>query len=66
MTNSSLEIPSNIVLKKTRPSLWLALQVVLWGAVMACMGSVQGFASLTVCRVLLGLCEVSLTISSTL
>ncbi|KAJ5280927.1 MFS transporter [Penicillium angulare] len=51
------EIPSNIVLKKTRPSLWLSLQVVAWGIVMACMGAVKGFASLTVCRVFLGICE---------
>ncbi|KAJ5614025.1 MFS transporter [Penicillium herquei] len=51
------EIPSNVMLKKTRPSLWLSAQVVTWGIVMTCMGSVQGFASLTACRVLLGICE---------
>lgn len=54
-----LEIPSNVMLKKTRPSFWLAAQVLTWGIVMTCMGSVQGFASLTACRVLLGMCEVS-------
>ena len=58
-SNECLEIPSNIVLKKTRPSFWLSLQVVTWGIVMACMGAVKGFASLTACRVLLGICEVS-------
>ncbi|KAJ5812477.1 hypothetical protein N7474_008778 [Penicillium riverlandense] len=51
------EIPSNILLKKFRPSLWLSFQVITWGIVMTCMGSVQGFSSLTACRVLLGLCE---------
>ncbi|GLA53356.1 hypothetical protein AnigIFM63604_010447 [Aspergillus niger] len=51
------EIPSNVMLKKTRPSFWLAAQVLTWGIVMTCMGSVQGFASLTACRVLLGMCE---------
>ncbi|KAJ5711277.1 MFS transporter [Penicillium malachiteum] len=28
------EIPSNVMLKKTRPSLWLSAQVVTWGIVM--------------------------------
>ncbi|GAQ44003.1 hypothetical protein AtubIFM54640_001362 [Aspergillus tubingensis] len=51
------EIPSNVMLKKTRPSFWLAVQVLTWGIVMTCMGAVQGFASLTACRVLLGICE---------
>ncbi|OQE23210.1 hypothetical protein PENSTE_c009G07572 [Penicillium steckii] len=51
------EIPSNIMLKKTRPSYWLAAQVVIWGIVMTCMGSINGFASLTACRVLLGIFE---------
>ncbi|GKZ39790.1 hypothetical protein AbraIFM66950_001220, partial [Aspergillus brasiliensis] len=36
------EIPSNVMLKKTRPSFWLAAQVITWGIVMTCMGSVQG------------------------
>ena len=54
-----LEIPSNIMLKKTRPSYWLAAQVVIWGIVMTCMGSINGFASLTACRVLLGIFEVA-------
>lgn len=56
---SGSEIPSNVMLKKTRPSFWLAVQVLTWGIVMTCMGAVQGFASLTACRVLLGICEVS-------
>jgi sugar phosphate permease len=47
------------MLKKTDPSYWLASQVVTWGIVMTCMGAVQGFASLTVCRVLLGVFEVT-------
>ncbi|KAJ5596531.1 MFS transporter [Penicillium hetheringtonii] len=38
------EIPSNIMLKKARPSYWLAAQVVIWGIVMTCMGSISGFA----------------------
>ncbi|PIG79518.1 MFS transporter [Aspergillus arachidicola] len=58
------EIPSNIILKKTRPSLWLSAQVVTWGIVMACMSTVQGFAGLTVCRVFLGMILPRCSLSS--
>ncbi|KAF2161135.1 hypothetical protein M409DRAFT_37608 [Zasmidium cellare ATCC 36951] len=51
------EIPSNIVLKKVRPSLWLSFLVVSWGTIMTCMGAVQNFQGLLACRVLLGLAE---------
>jgi MFS family permease len=51
------EIPSNMVLKKVRASIWLPFLVVTWGIVMTCMGVVQNFAQLLVCRVLLGTFE---------
>lgn len=53
------EIPSNIVLKKVRPSLWLSFLVVSWGLVMTCQGLVKNFEGLLACRVMLGLAEVS-------
>ncbi|KAJ5983728.1 MFS transporter [Penicillium waksmanii] len=53
------EFPSNVMLKKTDPSYWLASQVVTWGIVMTCMGAVQEFASLTGCRVLLRVFEIT-------
>ncbi|KPI35872.1 High-affinity nicotinic acid transporter [Cyphellophora attinorum] len=51
------EIPSNMVLKKVRPSIWLPLLVVCWGTVMTCMGVVKNFRELIACRVLLGTFE---------
>ncbi|KAF2015069.1 MFS general substrate transporter [Aaosphaeria arxii CBS 175.79] len=51
------EIPSNIVLKKVRPSIWLSFLVVSWGIVMTCMGAVQNFKGMLACRVMLGLAE---------
>ncbi|KAK1962248.1 MFS general substrate transporter [Colletotrichum sublineola] len=51
------EIPSNIVLKKVRPSLWLSFLVLSWGTVMTLMGLVKDFQGMMICRVFLGLCE---------
>ncbi|CCF36649.1 hypothetical protein CH063_01541 [Colletotrichum higginsianum] len=51
------EIPSNIVLKKVRPSLWLSFLVLSWGTVMTLMGVVKNFQGMAICRVFLGLCE---------
>jgi MFS family permease len=51
------EIPSNMVLKKIRPSIWLSFLVLAWGIVMTCMGIVKDFKGLVACRVMLGLCE---------
>ncbi|KAI1880328.1 hypothetical protein JX265_001949 [Neoarthrinium moseri] len=51
------EIPSNIVIKKIRPSIWLSALMLAWGVVMTCMGVVQNFSGLAACRVLLGVFE---------
>ncbi|KAH8889037.1 MFS general substrate transporter [Thozetella sp. PMI_491] len=51
------EIPSNIVLKKVRPSIWLSILIISWGIVMTCMGVVQNYNGMVACRIFLGLCE---------
>ncbi|KAI7336595.1 MFS general substrate transporter [Hortaea werneckii] len=51
------EIPSNAIIKKVRPSLWLTALIVCWGVVMTCMGTVQDFQQTVACRVLLGFFE---------
>ncbi|KAF4882862.1 putative transporter [Colletotrichum fructicola] len=51
------EIPSNIILKKVRPSMWLSALVLSWGTVMTLMGVVKDFQGMVICRVCLGLCE---------
>ncbi|KAL2818665.1 major facilitator superfamily domain-containing protein [Aspergillus granulosus] len=47
------EVPSNIILKKVRPNIWLSFLVIAWGAVMTCMGVVKNFQGLVACRVIL-------------
>jgi hypothetical protein len=50
-------VPSNIVLKKVRASIWLTCLVIGWGITMTCMGAVKNFHGLVACRVILGIFE---------
>jgi MFS family permease len=51
------EIPSNMMMKRFRPSLWLTAIMVSWGLVMICMGLVHNFSGLLACRIFLGIAE---------
>jgi MFS family permease len=51
------EIPSNMMMKRVRPSLWLTVIMVSWGTVMTCQGLVHNFSGLLACRVFLGIAE---------
>ncbi|KAI0857405.1 MFS general substrate transporter [Xylaria cubensis] len=52
-----LEVPSNIVIKKTRPSLYLSGLMFSWGIVNMSMGFVKSFTQLVILRTLLGVLE---------
>ncbi|KAI0424067.1 major facilitator superfamily domain-containing protein [Xylaria sp. FL1042] len=52
-----VEIPSNIVLKKVKPSIWLSILVILWGLVMTLTGIIKDFGGLVATRILLGTFE---------
>ncbi|OGM50859.1 putative MFS nicotinic acid transporter Tna1 [Aspergillus bombycis] len=54
------ELPSNLLLKKMRPSRWLPLLMVAWGIVMTLMGVVQNYAGLLSTRIFLGVAEAGL------
>ncbi|KAL1977142.1 hypothetical protein VTN31DRAFT_1 [Thermomyces dupontii] len=51
------ELPSNLVLKKASPRLWLPFLTVLWGIITGCLGFVKTFASFVAVRALLGFAE---------
>lgn len=51
------EIPSNIMMKRTSPSLWLCIIMLAWGVCMTLMGVVKNFGGLLVVRCALGLAE---------
>ncbi|OQU98762.1 hypothetical protein CLAIMM_04495 isoform 3 [Cladophialophora immunda] len=51
------EVPSNIVLKMLRPSIWISILCFLWGLVMTLMGIVTSYEGLVTARFFLGLTE---------
>jgi hypothetical protein len=51
------EIPSNIMMKITKPSIWLPSTMVAWGVVCTLMGLCTNFAGLLCARAALGLAE---------
>ncbi|EKJ74091.1 hypothetical protein FPSE_05745 [Fusarium pseudograminearum CS3096] len=59
-TYAAFEVPSNLLLKKLRPSVWLPIIMIAWGVVMTLMGIVQNYTGLLVARVFLGLTEAGL------
>ncbi|KPM46484.1 hypothetical protein AK830_g226 [Neonectria ditissima] len=59
-TYAAFEVPSNLLLKKLRPSVWLPTIMVAWGTVMTLMGIVQNYHGLLVARIFLGVTEAGL------
>ncbi|KAG6001700.1 hypothetical protein E4U21_003902 [Claviceps maximensis] len=53
----ALQIPSNLVLTRVRPSIYLPTCMALWGVVSASTAAVKDFKGLLVCRFLLGFLE---------
>ncbi|KAM0493156.1 hypothetical protein ACHAPB_008560 [Verticillium nonalfalfae] len=59
-TYAAFEVPSNLLLKKLRPSVWLPTIMVAWGIVMTLMGIVQSYHGLLIARIFLGVTEAGL------
>ncbi|KAH6644749.1 major facilitator superfamily domain-containing protein [Boeremia exigua] len=51
------ELPSNLVLKKVSPRVWLPALTAVWGILTMCLGFVTGFSSFVAVRALLGIAE---------
>ncbi|KAJ5675755.1 hypothetical protein N7462_008652 [Penicillium macrosclerotiorum] len=54
------EVPSNYLLKKLRPSRWIAFLMLAWGATTMGLGGVHNYAQVTGLRFLLGVMEAGL------
>ncbi|KAK7695993.1 hypothetical protein QCA50_000633 [Cerrena zonata] len=52
-----VELPSNLILKKMKPSRWLPFLVIAWGTVTTLSGLVHNFSGLIAIRFFLGFCE---------
>ena len=57
------EVPSNILLKRLKPHVWLPAIMIAWGLVMTFMGLVTSFTGLLVARFFLGLSEAGLYVT---
>merc|ERR1711939_153098 len=51
------EIPSNLMMKRTRPSIWIPTIMVAWGVCCTLMGLVSNYAGLLAARAALGIAE---------
>ncbi|KAL4877908.1 major facilitator superfamily domain-containing protein [Aspergillus karnatakaensis] len=51
------EVPSNLVIKKVSPKIWLPALTAVWGVFTLCLGFVTNFASFVAVRALLGIAE---------
>ncbi|KAH7096867.1 putative MFS transporter [Auriculariales sp. MPI-PUGE-AT-0066] len=60
MYQTALEVPSNLVIKKLRPSRYVSLICTIWGIVATCTGVVQTYHQLLALRVVLGIFEAGL------
>ncbi|KAK9475592.1 major facilitator superfamily domain-containing protein [Lipomyces japonicus] len=53
----SMEIPTNMILSKSRPSIFLPAIMILWGTVTASMSQVKTYHQMVACRALVGIFE---------
>jgi MFS family permease len=51
------EVPSNLVIKKASPKIWLPALTAVWGIITMCLGFVRNFGSFSAVRALLGIAE---------
>jgi MFS family permease len=54
------EVPSNLVLKKLRPSRWIGFITTSWGIIATLSGITQNYGGMIACRLLLGAVESGL------
>lgn len=45
-----LEVPSNMMLKILRPSVWIGIMMLTWGTIMTLFGIVNGYTGLALAR----------------
>jgi len=51
------EIPSNLILSRTRPSIFLPVIMILWGTATCCMAAVSNYKHLIALRFIVGILE---------
>ena len=56
----TMQLPSNLLITRIRPSLYLGITMIVWGAVCASTAAVQNLGGLIAVRIFLGVTEVRL------
>ncbi|RLL94382.1 hypothetical protein CFD26_103119 [Aspergillus turcosus] len=51
------ELPSNLIIKKVSPKIWLPTLTMVWGIIAMCLGFVRNFADFVAVRAILGVAE---------
>jgi MFS family permease len=51
------ELPSNLLMKRITPSIWIARIMITWGVISTVMAFARTFSSLMLCRLFLGVAE---------
>ncbi|KAI9298527.1 MFS general substrate transporter [Neoconidiobolus thromboides FSU 785] len=54
------EVPSNLMMKRTSPPIWIVRIMVTWGGITMCLASVTNFSGLLAGRFFLGIAEAGL------
>lgn len=52
-----MTVPSNLIIKKVSPRIWLSVLTVAWGIIGMCMGFVKNYTGLMIVRAFLGVAE---------
>lgn len=52
-----MQLPSNLLITRVRPSLYLSVAATIWGVVSTCNGAVHSFGQLIAVRIILGIVE---------
>ncbi|RAL11045.1 putative MFS transporter [Aspergillus homomorphus CBS 101889] len=60
VTYCLFEVPSNLMIKKLKPSRYIASISIIWGIIATLTGITQSYGGLIACRVLLGVVEAGL------
>ncbi|KAK2624961.1 hypothetical protein QTJ16_005330 [Diplocarpon rosae] len=53
----TMQLPSNLLLTRVRPSMYLGLVMTLWGVISASQAAAHSFGGLLACRIMLGITE---------
>lgn len=53
----AFEVPSNLILSRTKPSIFLPAIMIIWGICTCCMARVQTYGQLVALRVIVGIFE---------